>query len=208
VEVEKLKHFRFIIPAFIGILSYWYLGKITNQWEYILPNKLQDFIYAPICLIIAYPYSLLNLTFVSNQPWFDEVNENLRKSMLDISGIPDEPDIYTWTKLRGIFYDLVDNDESLKTKAKLAYSNGLRWTTCADLRVISFLFIVISTIVYILGAQDAWIATTTFSAIWFLSFFASDMVTKKHKNIGIQQIEIINQKYKNKLIEKLEAVKN
>jgi hypothetical protein len=113
--------------------------------------------------------------------------------------------------LREIFFSIVDNDESLKTKAQLAYAKGYAWTTVADVRALSAIFAALSWLyfaVVFLGAgfNNGFWAAILFVMLFLLTFPASKILTEKHVSIGNEQLEIIEHHHVADLQKKLGVV--
>ncbi len=98
--------------------------------------------------------------------------------------------------MRPLFFSLVDQDESLKNKASLAYSNGAIWTSFADSTILAILFLLISMLMHWLGSVDAFIAAVIFMLIACFSIIGSVVCTNKQIEIGAEQLEVIELKYK------------
>ena len=164
-------------------------------------------------MIIGVIYYAFEFRDVANRRYFDQVSENIRKGLLQEAGVADDPELYTWQRLRGIFYGLVDGDESLKTKAKLAYFNGLWWTTVADVRALSGMFFLFSlgvatTVFVAFGQWRPFLSPAFFAALYLISFPLSALLTNRHKRIGSEQIEIIGHKYRGALQGQLNTIRN
>jgi hypothetical protein len=101
----------------------------------------------------------------------------------------------------------VDNDASLEKQASRAYWNGLAWTSFADLRAISFAFMLIYVVCYVILDSNIFLLCTIISLILFVvSFVFSEISTRRHKEIGNEQIDYILVHYRQELAEKLRQV--
>jgi hypothetical protein len=119
----------------------------TLGWSELLKIDLRTGMYLLIVMTLGLAYNYLSLREVSNEKYHSEVNVNLRKQAL--RALPSEErvlDLYKWKDVRSIFYHFVDKDPSLEKQASRAYWNGLAWTSFADLRAISFIFMLIYTL--------------------------------------------------------------
>lgn len=182
------------------------LGRITDLWAAPLPEKLLS---SSLTIIIpAGVYYLTPFRDWANRRFFDTVSENLRAKMVSISQLADEPTIYTWQALRGIFFHLVDNDKSLSSKASLAYFNGFIWTTFADIRVVSLVYVAISAVFALLRIEGALAALLLFLAIAVASLLGSAITTRRHKAIGDEQMEIIELYHRDGLRNSLEEIRD
>jgi hypothetical protein len=205
VKLETLKWLRIIAPGVIIVVLWWILGALTDLWGFTVPRKIDELMKDVIPIGLGGVYYLTPAREVSNQHFFKDVNNHLRSRLVTISGLPDAP-AYTWQNLRGVFYSIVDSDSSLKVKSGLAYFNGFFWTTIADLRAISGVFLIISLTMYMLNAKDAILAVISFSTVFLLTIPLSFGVTQKQKSIGEEQIEIIQLNHLDILREKMVSI--
>ncbi len=104
-----------------------------------------------------------------------------------------------------IFYSIIDTNPSLQEKAKNVYLNGLFWTTIVDLVALSlfggiFYFIIfMSNFTYYYLFISLGLITIHFLA----KFILLPKITKKHQQLGDEQIEFIHVNLKGKLEEKI-----
>jgi hypothetical protein len=202
-----LKAFRLFVPAAL-ILVYWSLfGKIVGLWALQIPDFSKDY-YLPIIIIPAALYYVTPLRTWANARYHKRVTENLRAGLVRIAGYSDDPDAYTWKRLRPLFFSLVDSDDSLKNKASLAYMNGLLWTSFADSTAISVLYSLLAALLFTLGIREAAIAFVVFCVIAGASTVGSIVTTKKQIEIGAEQLELIELKYKTDIEKRLNTIDN
>jgi hypothetical protein len=201
------KWLRFITPAFLVLAGWWLLGRATGLWEFTFPTKPEEASKSLLALILGALYYVLPFRKISNKPYFDQVTENLRLGLLRAAGLPDDPLIFSWKNLRPIFWPLVDNDKSLDKKSSLALFNGYLWTTVADCRAISIIFVIFSLGIAAAGIDKGIVSAVIFGAIGLLTYPFSKKLTAMHKGIGDEQIEIIAFHYSEKLREQLNAVR-
>ncbi|WP_411815981.1 hypothetical protein [Hyphococcus sp. DH-69] len=171
------------------------------------PNEPKEAVASLSVLIIGAIYYVTPLRHWSNQKFFNDITEILRTRIVQIAGENDDPSLYSWKRLRGIFFSIIDNDKSLAIKASQAYFNGYIWTTLADLRVLAALMTIPSVALALLGQTEAWFAVGGFVSLALLTIPASFAVTKTHKKIGEQQIEIIEHNHLDTLREKLRGIR-
>jgi hypothetical protein len=171
------------------------LGSITGLWSVPFPKSQKESLDSLVATIPAVLYYATPLRDWSNRKYFDDVTETLRRRLVGIAGLPDDQERFSWKKLRGIFFTLIDNDPSLTKKAGIAYSNGFIWTTVADIRALSLLSLIPSLVLYLCGFEGGLAAAIIIFFICSISFAVSAQVTKKHKAIGEEQLEIIEQRY-------------
>lgn len=199
MSLDNLKRIRFLAPGFITLIFASVLGKLLGLWDLGIPTSWKESIYTPAVIAPAIVYYCTPFRERTNAKFFNQVSENLRKNLVRIAGMPDDPNRYSWKRLRGIFFFLVDNDKSLEKKSQLAYENGAIWTTLADVRALSGMFMFVSIGFFYFEFLSALIAAFGFGAICALSYLGSIAITNRHINIGNQQLEIIEHAYKSKL---------
>jgi hypothetical protein len=170
---NTLKWLRLATPGVIIVCFWAILGRLTGLWLLPLPNSLKDTLVSANVLIPAGIYYLLPFRTWANRRYFDAISANLRAKLIRVSGFTDDPDIYTWTALRGAFFHFIDNDQSLSKKAALAYFNGYIWTTCADVRVIACTYACLAAILYWIGVEGSVLAVALFVGIVLASYLGS-----------------------------------
>lgn len=189
-------------------MVYWGLfGKIVGLWTTPIPDFSKDYLL-PIVVVPAVIYYITPLRKLVNAPHHRRVDENLRRGLVSIAGYPDRVDKYTWKSLRPLFYSLIDGDDSLKNKASLAYMNGLLWTSLADSTVLSVLYAIFASILLTLGMKMAVVALELFCAIALISIVGSVVATNKQIDIGNQQLEVMELKYKSDIEKRLNKLDN
>jgi hypothetical protein len=180
----------------------------TLTWRQILQIDFSSGIYLFIALTLGFAYNYTPLRTISNKRYHEKVNVNLRTQALRVLP-PNERDLnsYRWKDIRSIFYYFVDKDASLKNQVSRAYWNGLAWTTFADLRAIAFIFAITYAICYFSFHYITFLlyALAAF-ALFVVSFAFSRISTKRHMQIGDEQIGYIQVHYRQELAAKLKEV--
>jgi hypothetical protein len=202
-----LTAFRFFVPAALILVYCSLFGNIVGLWTTPIPDFSKDY-YLPIVIVPGALYYITPLRKRTNAPHHKKVTENLRRGLVSITGYPDKADKYTWKSLRPLFFSLVDGDESLKNKASLAYMNGLVWTSCADSTVLSILYAIFAALLLALGIKEAALALGVFCAIAIISIAGSVATTNKQIEIGNEQLEVIELKYKSDIEKRLNTLDN
>lgn len=203
---STLTWLRFVTPGILVLLFIGILGAVTGLWPMWQPGDWKDTSYSISVIIPAGIYYLTPVRDRMNRYFFRKISKNIRDRLVQISELPDLPDVYTWKALRGIFYHFIDNDKSLSAKASLAYFNGYVWTTLADIRALSYPFALVACALWYFGFDGAPIALMAFILLTIFSYFGSTVVTEQQIDIGDQQLEIIEHKYKSELTRMMEAV--
>ena len=200
-----------LVPGVMLIFAMYPVAQLvdpTLEWRQLLQTDLASGIYLFIAMALGLTYNYTPLRTISNKTYHEKVNVNLRTQALRV--LPDNErdlDSYRWKDVRSIFYHFVDKDPSLKNQVSRAYCNGLAWTTFADLRAIAFIFTMIYASCYFLLDSIAflWYALVAF-ALFVVSFAFSNISTKRHMQIGDEQIEYILVHYRQELADKLKQV--
>ena len=200
-----LEFVRFFFPAALFLVFAKFLGFLIGGWTTALPD-FEKSPYLPTVVIPAAIYYITPLRRWANAPHHRRITNRLRTGLVAITGYPDNKEKYTWQKLRPLFFTLVDQDESLKQKASLAYANGAIWTSCADTFVLALLFSALSGALYKLGIEDAFLASMIFLLIAVCSYLGSLACTSRQINIGAEQLEIIDLKYKSDVEKRLNSL--
>jgi hypothetical protein len=199
VSIEWLKRWRFWVPPLFIIFGAALLGWLTNEWEIKLPNSFEDMTKMWPAAAVGFLYYLTPLRKLSNASHHKEVSNNIVFGLLKIADLsPSEH--HTWRNIKGIFYDFVDNDESLKNQSKLIYENGLFWTSAADLRIVSGVYSIIAVAMGVVFKSDGWFqGLLCFLALFLISWSASQILTRRHLELGNEQLKQIERKYSDQL---------
>ncbi|MDP0930047.1 hypothetical protein Q0601_22950 [Paracoccus onubensis] len=194
MPIELLKSLRFITPGIIIILFWAFLGSVTGDWKIVVPKSISDFGSHLPAIVAAVVYYLTPLRDWANRKHFDSINQNIRRRMVSIGGGNLESPRSEWPKLRRLFYKIVDSDGSLKLHAKRAYFNGYIWTTIADTKAIAIFFATYALLHHFLfSSQSALIGLAIFAFLAIICWPIGEIVTRKHKEIGDEQLAIIEQ---------------
>jgi hypothetical protein len=182
-------------------------GKFVGLWTAPIPDFSKDY-YLPVVVVPAVLYYITPLRKWVNAPYHAKVSENLRRGVVSIAGYPDRVDKYTWKSLRSLFFSLVDSDESLKNKASLAYMNGLLWTSLADSTALSVLYAILAALLIAIGMKEAVVAFELFCTIAIVSIIGSIVTTNKQIDIGNEQLEVMELKYREEIEKRLNKLDN
>ena len=200
-----LKIIRFVVPPALILVYAALLGGITGWWSVSLPD-FEKALYLPVLVIPGALYYITPLRRWVNTPHHNLVSEKLRKGLVEIAGYEDKEDRYTWKKLRPLFFSLIDQDESLKQKASLAYANGAIWTSFADATALAIIFALLSGVMYLLKIEYAFLAGIIFVLIALACYLGSLVTTSRHIGIGAEQLEIMELKYKSEIEKRLNSL--
>lgn len=208
MQQTTLKWLRLIAPGVIIIIFTYIFGLITDLFRINAPTNINELNNSLFVIVFAGLYYVSGVRRFFNKKFSSEVTENLRQKLVAAAGFEDDPERFTWKKIRSVFYHLIDNDKSLEKKSYNAYFNGFIWTTLADIRAISVIFGIISLPIAWFITKEAVITAFLFFIIAIMSYIGSRTVTKWHREIGDEQIEIIQNYHQQELRDKLESIRN
>jgi len=143
MDQTTLKYLRIFIPGLIFLVGFY---PIYNHYFSKLFNVTSiDFSYLTLLSLISGSiYYQLNLQHLITRPSHYFITKNIKKKLINISKINltkvQEEKISNKRKYMHVFYNLIDNDESLKRKAAIVYFNGIFWTSTADSFLINICF--------------------------------------------------------------------
>lgn len=216
---ETLKLWRIIIP---GIIIYFLilLGLTNSKEELFAFHKIfttlewNDAIYLVPVFIFGTMYYLLGVRWYVWKLFNTQIQENIKDKILNIS----KSTLLSsqWFNLKkdrilmNIFYSFVDNDESLKQKSKVVMFNGLIWSSFIDLSILSCLAALLYSILSIFTSKSHYIILADLLfCLSFLSLICTSLLTRKHKTLSDEQLDIIAQTKKNEVEQKIkEAIDN
>jgi len=213
---ETLKKWRIFIPGIITILLILF-GLANSKDEFFAFYTIfKTLEWNDICVIVPVSffgiiYYALNVRWVVWKPFNFQVQENIKNKILNASNL--KLTSSNWFKIKKdralmiIFYSFVDNDESLKEKAKSVRLNGLAWSSFIDLSVLSCLSALLHSGIYIFTSKlhHVYLAWIMF-CISFISLLFVCLLTYKHINKSNEQLEIIIQRKKDEIDPEIQKV--
>jgi hypothetical protein len=200
MTLNTLKIWRLLVPAALAVGYAILLAIIVGWWTGPLP----DLSKIPYVVVLAVPAAIYYITPLRrwwNGSYHRQITENLRKGMVEIAGLDDDPERYTWKNLRSLFFKIIDSDPSLQHKASIAYTNGLFWTSFADSAALSTGYSLLSLTLIAFGVNGSFTAVVVFLLIGILFAIGQVAATKKQISIGDEQLEHFRFDYK-EIIEK------
>ena len=158
-------------------------------------------------------YYALGVRWFVWKPFNFQVQENIKNKILNDSNLTLTSS--QWFKIKkdralmNIFYSFVDNDESLKEKAKSVRMNGLVWSSFIDLSVLSCLSALLHSGIYIFTSKlhHIYLAWILF-LICFISLVFVFLLTCKHIKLSNEQLEVILQRNKEKINSEIQKAVN
>lgn len=201
---QTLKNLRFIIP---GILFYFFtilLGKFTGLWSIVFPKNWKEFSLTSAPIILGFLYYSIPFRDIANKKYYENINDTIIFELKNVAGPEYENLDIEWPKFQEIFYHYIDKNASLQSKSTSAYFNGVVWSTWADIRAISLIFLLFSILLYFIDIEGANFSLVFFTFLFLISFIGSHSVTIRHKKIGKDQINMIGEYYMDDLKERLD----
>lgn len=215
MDINDLEKFRrlvpgviinlFILPIIITQLNIESLKTKINDYSNLLSIISFSAIFIALCYVLGYVYSVLPLRkFITREP-LEKINLNIKEKLIKpFENDPKVAEGYAQLindkRLMNIFYQIIDNDESLKQKTKRVYINGLLLSSTADIIISSaifgFLYIVIN--LFTDNSIYIWFAFVSF-LLFFIAKLLMKIVIKKHMELGDDQIDFIHTNHKKKL---------
>ena len=210
MERKTLKFLRLLVPGLTLILEFLPLFQLNEIEINIGGGWLSYSLLIIPALVIGTIYHMLDIRhFITNYS-HRKIDLNITSALLKIYNKEVDQDQLNMLKnrrLKHIFYNLVDNDNSLTAKGQLVYFNGLLWTSTADV----FLLSIFSSIIYIiagltLNSSEIWMIGILLAGVGLISLLLHILTIFRHFNLSNDQLEYIETHYRQDLITKIDAV--
>ena len=126
-----------------------------------------------------------------------QIDENIKRRLLslyesDLTIAENADWLSQGRRLLNVFYDFIDNKQSLKERAKGVYLNGLYWSSAADLTAISSLTAIVCLGIYLLNQRVYYLVFCGLCLLTgLLSWLFIPMLARRHIKLGNEQIEFI-----------------
>jgi len=106
MSLITLKNLRLITPGVLIVIFASLAGWISGLWNpfFNFADDPKRIAYSLPVLLLGAIYYIFAFRLESNKPYFDLVSENIRSKLLNVSGFKDNKNLYTWQKVRGIFF--------------------------------------------------------------------------------------------------------
>lgn len=192
MEHKTLQHLRIVTPGLLMLLIAASVGAITDAYEVPLPEKFSDMLSLLVVFVLGFAYHLTPLRDLSNRGYFQRVNKDLAVGLSSIAGV--SPPL-AWNTLRRVFYSFVDRGDLLKILKEQAYFNGYMWTTAADVRALSAVAASIGLLLEAFSVNGGVTLAIVYTAVFILSIPISGLLTKKHRQIGREQLRIMESNF-------------
>ncbi|RJE72782.1 hypothetical protein [Reichenbachiella sp. MSK19-1] len=210
MERKTLKFLRLLIPGLTLILAFLPLLHQTGFEIKMGEGWLAYSLLIIPSLVIGAMYHMLNIRFFITNYSHRQIDLYITSSLLKVYNKEVSQEQLNTLKdkhIKHIFYNLVDNDNSLTAKGQLVYFNGLLWTSTADI----FLMSIFSSLIYIvtglyLDTMAIWLTGILLVGAGLLSFAFHILTVFRHINLSNDQIEYIETNCRQDLIDKIDGV--
>lgn len=192
MSLTTLQFVRFLAPAIIFVVFGYVLLKMLQLTSEDAPVSVNDLGYNLSYLIIAAIYAFIPLRKIAQAPYMFDVNEHIRTRLVAMSKLPDDARKFAWSRVKNVFYCLVDNDKSLETRVEIVRFNGALMSCFADLTAISFLFVIGCEAAMAFGVP-ADRALAILLAVFVLSLWMQLLATRRHEELAEDQLAYIEQ---------------
>lgn len=199
---STLRFIRFFSPAIILVVLSYAIAKVVGYRSEDVPISVNDLGYNLGYLIIAAIYQYLPFTRWAHALFRADIDRRIRRRLVQISGMPDDPDKFSWKRVQNVFYALIDNDKSLEKRSEDVMFNGVMMTTFADLTSISAFFAIACGIAWYFGipAGRAAVLLICLTAVSLLMQYLS---MRRHVLLGTYQLDYIEQQLKAEVVTKM-----
>jgi hypothetical protein len=208
---EKLHTLRLIIPGLLFLIILLLLIK-GNQGIMGIKISSEDLIYLLFVFGIGSIYYVINPRMLLMKEPLQKINGNIRDKLL--APFSEDPQIKNSTedlrkgdKLMNVYYHFIDNDESLKERAKEVFLNGLIWSSMVDLTFISLLGAIIFLVTFMFTKNSYFVLLTViFVVVCIMMLLLTPNVVKKHIGFSNYQLGYITDIKKKELHDQLIAL--
>lgn len=210
MELSTLKKLRKVVPGtvflFFSVPIYQFFAEDLFKIDDSLKFSLEGY-GAVLAIIIGSFFGTLKIRSLRNDSTHKRINENI-KSRLLAEGLTEErtdeekESVKNSKLLMHVFYHLIDNDESLKEKAKLVRDNGLIWTSTADVAILGCFFSWLYFILILVFGADGLLVSSglMIGSIGFISgAILHPRTVNEHISLGNEQIDFILTNHKAEL---------
>ncbi len=213
MTLETLKRLRLVVP---GVMILLFLRPLT------LPViSFQDFGQAAdligwardsaLAVLLGAAYHFTRLRNKCLTKFQKEIDDNIRHQLLapcmaDLAIAAAAEQLRRDRRLMNVFYFYIDDNESLKTRSKRVYFNGLFWSSAADLAAISvFGSFVYWAAVLLIDPRPHYMVLAGMLAVTGLAseYWLLPLITARHIGLGNEQLEFILQNYRHDLCDRI-----
>jgi len=185
----------------LGYFALYYICQACDFCSIGWPTSLDEIMKLTSVLLIAFFYEFTQLRKVSNGFPLFRVNAGIMNHLKapfsdDDNRITNIP----WSEFKDVYYQIIDNDETLKLRSEHIRFNGTLWSSAADLRAISavaLFFAVLFLLADHFRLYDGFIRDELIkSAAIFLTTFTASIpiswiLTNRHREMVLGQCDYI-----------------
>ncbi len=223
MENTTLKRLRVIIPGVIILLLLLLLIYDLLPLFFVENNKHPVFSFLSIiglsvstilAIFFGALYKLSNLRWVFFQKPIENIRGNIKAHFQ--KKFISEPEILSKIcalendkPIMNIFFDFIDNDNSLSEKAKNVRFNGIFLSSIADIMILALIFGPIYLIAYIYYNHSIYLVWTSIAlTILFILCLVHFLpkTTKDHIDLSNEQLDLITRKYTTELRDELDKL--
>ncbi|TKJ29034.1 MAG: hypothetical protein CEE40_09680 [Chloroflexi bacterium B3_Chlor] len=210
VSKTTLKTLRLIVPGVMTITFASLLFKSSLQDLSQFLRSLEGLLYLVIVFPIGYLYNIMNIRGPFLRDSLSLVQANIKGKLAapfcagNLIGAKVES-LTQGRQLMHVFYSIVDNDESLKSKTQDVYQNGLLWSTTADVMAVTLFFIPVYLFAYLFKPMPHYLVVALGLCITYLfaALVLMPKVTSRHIELSNDQLDFILQRHPDELYEQL-----
>ncbi len=204
MKQETLKYLRVLIPGLLVLVG------CIPFFELVTPSIMKELPFIKlsyislVSILIGSIYYQLDVSKLVTNFSFKIFGGNINKGILKIYNEPlnkeEKKYLSNHKNIRNVFYNLVDNDNSLSIRSKNIYFNGIFWTSSADAFIISIIFIIIYSLSGIKNAEEI---RVIFSYTAGIALLLHIITVNKHVKLQVDQLDYIETNYYNEVKTKL-----
>lgn len=207
-----LKKLRLVIPGVITLIVFFFLlpssFRVQDLSQFLL--SLTGLGYLVIVCAIGGLYNIIGVRglFLGDSLLLIQANIKQKLTVPFYAEDPIRAKIESLTEgrqLMNVFYRIIDNDESLKSKSQDVYFNGLLWSTTADVMALTSFAIPVYLMAYLFNPLSHYpLMALVLSVIYlFAALFLMPKVTSKHIELSNDQLDFILQHHRDELHKQL-----
>lgn len=206
---ETLHWFRLLTPGALAAFYFLTVRDPTLSVERIRSMFSQwEGLAVVICLLLGYPYRVLDVRRLFLSDFWKSINTNIEDTLVDITKsrraltTAEESYLRDQRRLMDVFYRIIDNDESLKSKMSGIYFNGYLTTLGVDIVTVSALAAIAHGVAWAVSGTALhlnWVLGGAFVAL--LAWLLFKRSIKRHLALSNEQLRGIRNFYADKVCE-------
>lgn len=213
MTLEALKRWRLLVPGIMILLFGLYYYSIIYGKAYAEIDLTKISLQTIVVVVFGGCYYLLSMRYIITNYSQKIFVKNIKDKLCAYysGNISEEQKEYLLKNkdLISVFYDTIDNDSSLKQQQKIIYSNGLFWTSTADIIVISLIYSILffSSIYWFDVNKDELLRTGLILLIVaVVSLLFHVIAVVKHVKLSNNQLGVIKTIHQSVLDQKITAI--